>query len=127
MKAQITLVDAADAADAAGTERLRALKERCSERAACDGQVRLLNRQLSLLITSGKPRKAAFRLLEVNARVRTVASFGRDGVAPGTDLRICPETPDIRCYRAPIRFGNRSSIRVPCIMYSDHSRLSYDH
>jgi hypothetical protein len=44
------------------------------------------------LLTSGKPRKAAFRLLEVNARVRTVASFGRDGVAPGTDLRICPDS-----------------------------------
>jgi hypothetical protein len=29
--------------------------------------------------------------------------------------------------QAPIRLGNRSSIRVPCIMYSDHSRLSYDH
>ena len=29
----------------------RALKERCSERAACDGQVRLLNRQLSLPVS----------------------------------------------------------------------------
>jgi hypothetical protein len=29
----------------------RALKERCSERAACDGHVRLLNRQLSLPVS----------------------------------------------------------------------------
>ena len=42
-------VPATPVGDAEPSER--ALKERCSERATCDGQVRLLNRQLSLPVS----------------------------------------------------------------------------